>query len=405
MPQIVVMLDNWVSFRGYYPEYEDMFISISRESVSLGICLIVTAAQASGAGFKLLANFSTRTALYCNDSGDYSSIFESCRKKIANLSLYRYMSLAQFLSIVENNKTFYECQYYLAFAAEKEFEKIALIKEYIEEVKAKYGNVSVKGIPEIPEHLTESFLYRQYGEKAFAPYEVPLGMEFNSIDKRTFRLDKVGYMAFLGAPDSGKNSYITYLVRTILARNNVAPVDIYIVDNIDKSLGEFESMVAAYTCSIDGMGQILNNVLDILTQKTMKLQLIVINSGSLLKTLSADKNLVAVYKKIITEFKDQSVCFLYTDVLNEAISFTGGDVLKSIKEKKQLVAFENLKNLKVVDVSAVAAREFKKPLEGMDAYYFVNDGTSTPDWVIEEVVKTMADILNDGIEKIRTLCD
>ena len=374
MPQIVVMLDNWVSFRGYYPEYEDMFISISRESVSLGICLIVTAAQASGTGFKLLANFSTRTALYCNDSGDYSSIFESCRKKIANIPGR---------AIVENNKTFYECQYYLAFAAEKEFEKIALIKEYIEEVKAKYGNVSVKGIPEIPERLTESFLYRQYGENAFAPYEVPLGMEFNSIDKRTFRLDKVGYMAFLGAPDSGKNSYITYLVRTILARKNLAPVDMYIVDNIDKSLGEFESMAAAYTCSIDGMGQILNNVLDILTQKTMNLQLIVINSGSLLKTLSTDKNLVAVYKKIITDFKDQSVCFLYTDVLNEAISFTGGDVLKSIKEKKQLVAFENLKNIKVVDVSAVTAREFKKPLEGMDAYYFVND----------------------GIEKIRTLCD
>lgn len=29
----------------------------------------------------------------------------------------------------------------------------------------------------------------------------------------------------------------------------------------------------------------------------------------------------------------------------------------------------------------------------------VTAGASTPDWVIEEVVKTMADILNDGIEK------
>lgn len=72
LPQIVIFLDNWVAFRGYYPDYEDQIISISRESVAAGISFVVTAGQAGGAGFKLLSNFSKRTALYCNDSSDYA---------------------------------------------------------------------------------------------------------------------------------------------------------------------------------------------------------------------------------------------------------------------------------------------------------------------------------------------
>lgn len=373
MPQIVVMLDNWVAFRGYFPEYEETIIGISRECVSLGICLIVTAAQASGAGFKLLANFSTRTALYCNDSGDYSTLFEGCRKKIPNIPGR---------AIVENSKTYYECQYYLAFAAEKEFEKIALIKEYIDEVKAKYGNVCVKGIPEIPERLTESFLYRQYGESAFAPYEIPLGMEFNSISKRTIKLDKVGYMAFLGPADSGKNAYVQYLIKTALAKKNVAPIELYIADNEDKTMSQFESSSSIYTCTIDGIGEILNTVVEKVAQGAPELQIIAINSGSLLKTMSADKTLTVAYKKLVAECKGK-VCFLYTDLANDAINFTSGEVLKSVKEKKQVVAFDNLKNIKAIEVSAMLARDFKKPLEGVDAYLFVGD----------------------GIEKIRTLSD
>lgn len=364
MPQIVVMLDNWVSFRGYYPEYEDIIISISRECVALGICLIVTAAQASGAGFKLLANFSKRTALYCNDSGDYSTLFESCRKKIANIPGR---------GIVENNKIYYECQYYLAFAAEKEFEKIALMKEYIASIKEKYGSVCVKGIPEIPEKLTESFLYRQYGEAAFAHYEVPLGMEFNSIDKRTLRLDRLGYMAFIGGADTGKLSYVQYIIRYLLAKKEAAPVELYIADNIDKTLNEFENASEAYTCSNNGLGEILGMVIEKLTQQSNALQLIVINSGSLTKTMSSDKTLLPLYKDITTRFKNQKVCFLYTDLINEAITFTGGEVLKSIKDKKQLIAFENIKNIKPVDVPAMLARDFKKNLTAMDAYYFIND--------------------------------
>ena len=134
----MVVLENWVAFRSYFPDYEDAVISICRDSVAAGISFVVTVAQGNGAGFKLVSNFSKRTALYCNDSSDYGTIFESCRKKIPDIPGR---------AIVEANKTFYECQYYLSFPAEKEYEKISLIREFIKQVAEKYEGMYVKGIP------------------------------------------------------------------------------------------------------------------------------------------------------------------------------------------------------------------------------------------------------------------
>ena len=385
IPQIVVMLDNWVSFRNYYPEYEDLIINISRECVSVGISLVVTAAQASGAGFKLLANFSKRVALFCNDSGDYGTLFDSCRKRIDSIPGR---------AIVEKNKTFLECQFYIAFSAEKEFEKVGLMKEYISEISRKYTDICVKGIPEIPEYVTEEFLYKQFGVSSFAKYEIPLGMEYNSIDKRTIRLDKVPYIAFLGNENSYKNTYINYLIKYVISKKETAPIDIYIIDNNEKSMQQYTQFCNDYTNTTEGMTSILTNIINILNTRALSIrtnkmilanepmQLIIINSTYMIRTLGTDKKLSDMYKEITSTLKDMKVCFIYTDIDNEMISFTSGEALKNLRETKRLIAFEELKNIKAIDVSMMAAREFKKPLGEYDAYMFIGD----------------------NIEKIRVVC-
>lgn len=377
IPQIVMMLDNWVAFRNYYPEFEDVIINISRECVSVGISLVVTAAQATGAGFKLLANFSKRIALYCNDSGDYSILFESCRKKIDNIPGR---------AIVEKDKNLYECQYYIAFSAEKEYEKVKLMKDYIKAVSDKYGDICVKGIPEIPEIVSEQFMMKQFGANTFSKYEVPLGMEYNSIDKRTMQLDKITYMAFLGGQNSEKNTYIHYLLKHVLSKKESVPLEMYIIDNNDNLFNEYKDSCKLYTNTIEGMTQILTDVSSTLSKRAEavkngttaledeKLQLIVLNSTSMIKTMGTDKNLTALYKEIINTYKNLKVCLLYTDLDNEMISFSSGEALKNIRETKHVIAFEDLKNIKAVDVSMMAAREFKKPIEAYDAYMFVGDG-------------------------------
>ena len=72
-------------------------------------------------------------------------VFEACRKKLHDIAGR---------GLIEADKMYYEIQYYLAFAAEKEFEKITLMKAFIDQIHDQYGDMYVPGIPEIPQKVT-----------------------------------------------------------------------------------------------------------------------------------------------------------------------------------------------------------------------------------------------------------
>lgn len=375
MPQIVIILDNWIAFRGYFPDYEDTIINISRESVSVGISLIVTASQASGAGFKLLSNFSKRTALYCNDSSDYGIIFEACRKKINDISGR---------GIIEINKAYYEIQYYLAFAAEKEFEKIKLMKDFIQHIHDKYGDEYVAGIPEIPKNVTERYMIKQYGAN-YEPYEIPLGIEFDSIDRRTIDLSKRFILGFVGSKSGAKHAYIEFMLNYMFTNTDKAPADIYIVDDEGGEYRSFENKASIYVQSMQGLTEVLTMVCEKLKTRAEQsktgqlnlaaepMQVIMLNSSIWMKAVGSEKAIADIFKLISTSLKAFKVCFVLTDVENTAIAFSAGDLLKQMRDSKNIIAFEDIRNIKVADVPLSVAREFKKLLEPNDAYAFYSD--------------------------------
>lgn len=376
MPQIVVILDNWVAFRSYFPDYEDMIISITRECVALGISFVVTAQQTAGAGFKLMANFSKRIALYCNDSGSYGFLFESCRKKLPDIPGR---------GIVEKEKVYYECQHYLAFAAEKEFEKIKLMKEFIAEIAAKYPDEAVRGIPEIPEIVSEQFVRKQYGKDCVKPYEVLMGLDFDTISLRKFNMLKTPLFGFVGRKESNKFEYVKYMLGSIISNQEKAPVNMYMIDDIEGSLGMFKDNAIMYSNTQEDLMSAFAQIHTTLADRYARYQkrqiniaeepllLLVINSADLLKAASADKAKAEMYKDIIGKYKDLKVCILCTEVENAAIIFTAGELLKSLKESKLIMAFEDIKSLKFIEISAMVAREYKKPVEYSDAYVFNGD--------------------------------
>ena len=67
------------------------------------------------------------------------------------------------------------------------------------------------------------------------------------------------------------------------------------------------------------------------------------------------------------------MCILCTDIENTTILFTAGELLNTIKESRMLMVFEDIKALKFIEISTMAAREFKKPIEFNDAYIFNGD--------------------------------
>ena len=79
-------------------------------------------------------------------------------------------------------------------------------------------------------------------------------------------------------------------------------------------------------------------------------------------------------KLIIQNLKGYKVCFILSNLENTMISFKDSDLLKQMRADRTLVAFEDIPNIKVLDVPIAVARQYKKQLDAGDAYLFTEDG-------------------------------
>ncbi|MBQ8318332.1 MAG: type VII secretion protein EssC [Lachnospiraceae bacterium] len=371
LPQIVVMLDNWIAFRNYFPDYEDKFINICRDCTSVGISVIVTAGQANGSGYKLISNFSKRIALYCNDSGDYSYIFEGCRMKIDDI---------QGRSIVENKKKYYECQFYLAFDAEKEYERISVIKDYIDSINRKYGDEKAKLIPEIPNIVNEKYLYNQYEMSNLDAYEIPVGIRFDNIELATVNLLHTNLLGIVGGTKSGRNKYVNYALNRIISNGENAPVDLYVLDDVTGDLSSFKSC-GMYSTDISDSARILDSMYKKVEGRQEKLRtdkqalntepliLFVINSNEALNSMTKDSEYLDKFKMMFAVMRQVKMCILATNVANTMVTIGAGELQKKLKESRKFIIFENIKDIKVTDIQPSLLREYKKDLESVDAYY------------------------------------
>lgn len=85
LPQIVLMIDNITALKELYFQEDDELINLCREGLTVGISVVIANAQTAGIGYKYLSNFSSRIAMFCNDSGEYSALFDHCSERIDDI--------------------------------------------------------------------------------------------------------------------------------------------------------------------------------------------------------------------------------------------------------------------------------------------------------------------------------
>ena len=82
MPIIAILLNNYEAFNEIYGDnYDDMFLTLTRDGSKCGIIFIVTANTTSSMRYRLTSNFTKKIALKLNDQNDYYSIFDNVRNK------------------------------------------------------------------------------------------------------------------------------------------------------------------------------------------------------------------------------------------------------------------------------------------------------------------------------------
>ena len=374
LPQIVVIIDNLTALKELYFQDDDVLLSLCSEGINYGITFIVGNSQTSGIGYKYLAHFSNRIALYCNDSSEYMSLFEHCRERLADIPGR---------ALVDIDKNFYECQTYLAFDGEKEFERANQIKAYISDINNRYANLYAKKIPFVPDVVTaDEFLpvMQKVKNKSFA---VPLGIDYTRVEPFVVELNTLGIMGVSGRVASGKHNFLRYVINA-LDYVYKDKTDVYILDNIQRKLSDMNGCdnVKAYEILSDRAKEIIKKIETALEERyaqlaagnidifeSSNLLVLVINSAEMLDELCTDTGVVSSLRNITGKYKNMNVVTIIGNYENKNIPYGANEFVKKVKEDKHIVFFDNLASLKIFDVPLAISRQFKKPIELGDGYY------------------------------------
>lgn len=373
LPLIVLLIDNLTALKELYFQDDDELLNLCREGLTVGISIVIANAQTSGIGYKYLSNFSSRMALFCNDSSEYSSLFDHCRERVENIPGR---------AIIELEKRHLECQSYLAFEGEKEIDRVQEIKQYIEQANAKNRYSVARKIPVIPATLTEEYMIEQFGNYMQNKFSVATGLDYATVSPQIVDFATLGLLAITGREKSGKHNWIQYSLNML---ENMYPGQskVYVVDSISKKLvcikklqniAEYSMLAEDAVTYIKEMEKLLKeryealvkgdeNVLD-----NAELLVMVIENQDALLAICNDRDALEAYKNIMGRYKNMKACII-TVIDNVNIPYSAPEILKNIRDQRQFMYFDDISNMKIFDMPLAMSRNFRKPIEIGDGYY------------------------------------
>nr|WP_278416181.1 type VII secretion protein EssC [Mediterraneibacter faecis] len=367
--QIVLVIDNFTVLKDLYLQDNDAVLNLCREGISVGISIIIANAQTSGLGYKYMANFSTRISLFCNESSEYASVFGACRMR-PDENPGR--------CLIEVDKTIYECQTFLAFEGKREIERIKNMQQFVCKMNALYTGEKARLIPEIPDILGEQFVLSNFRCNA-KENNIILGLGYDTVLPLVIDIKKKNLIAISGTDNSGKSNFILYCSNYMASLHQ--NIRFVIFDDYKKKLATIKEKYedVNYETTLENTDQLFNELNIILQDQYQDLVhgdgmsdewiVLIINNEDVVSKISGTKELLAIFKDMVGKYKPLNFLVLIGSVPNTPIVYGAMEVYKIVKEDRNLLFFDNLDNIKVLDVPLTIIRNNKKRIETGDAFY------------------------------------
>lgn len=372
IPQIVVLIDNYTALKELYLQDSDILLNLCREGGSVGISFIISNLQTTGLGYKYLANFSGRIAMFCNESSEYMTLYGSCKLRPDETAGR---------CLTEIDGEIYECQTFLAFEGTKEIERVNNMHAFVDQINAVYGNITADKIPEIPELLTPDYVDHTFRRKND---ENIIGIAYDTVAPVYTDHNKCNIITISGADNMGRTNFIKYFALQML--NREIDTHIYIADDFRRKLSDIGQENVSYDLDPDEFIQKIIMIEVLLEEKYKRLihqenpekeiTLIIINSQEVYTAISDSKDALNALKNIMGKYKVLNVYLLFGAVPNAQIAYGSPDIYKMMKETKSILFFDNLDNCKIVDIPLAIKRKNQKKIEPGDAYYIFEDEVS-----------------------------
>ncbi len=379
LPQIVVMIDNFTGVKELYLQREDNLLKIVREGISLGICFIVSEVMTNSLGMKYLASFSNRVAFYCNNDGEYSSLFGFCRNKVKNIPGR---------ALIEIDKKFYFFQSYLAFEGKKEIDRINNMRVLMEISNQKHVGLYAKRVPEVPNVFDMQVAQMMGADLMKKPYHAIVGIDYATAEPFAIDFNEKSVLAISCSSEDVSCTLVHNMLIQLYNNAATAPIEVYIFDDFQKRYENFSKYAQTkhYSVEADGVIDIIGQLeadgaqtLQMLREDSeilnkIPFELLVINNSDCYDVINKKKDVLDKYKNIINRYKHMHIGILFTHFENTKIPFSGADVQKLMVEQKNMIVIENINKIKMFDVGLATQREFAKPLGKQDGYFVGENG-------------------------------
>lgn len=386
LPHIYIFIDNMTALMELYLENDDTLLNIIREGLSVGISVIMANAQMNGIGYRYISNFANKIALYCNDSNEYGNLFGHVAIRPDEIPGRL---------ILEIEKRILECQSYLAFVGNKEFERIEEIKKFVMLTNEKNFGYTANKIPFIPGLLTNDVLEKEFSVVS-SEYVMAIGLSYNEVNPFYLDFAKLGAIGLCGKENKGHKNFIGNLLKQLNNNASQYPVKTVILDDVSRKFKEYASLsiVEDYTLNCEEVLEKIakwHRILDERYQAMMSetkyednsLLLLIIQNNDITKMIHEDMDVMNQYSDITGRFKALNVCIIYANYGNTVLSFDAPEPLRMIKTAQHIMFFDDLEELKVFDVPYEELKNNKKKLKPGDAYY-IKDNSVTKLKLIKE---------------------
>ena len=206
-PAIVILLDSYESMKeeAYEAELFRLLVRISREGLSIGVHLLVTAGRQSNLRAQFYANFKHQLSLPQNDVGEVRSI-------VGSTPLAKMMEDIKGRALMKRDEVDV-IQLALPVAGANDAQVLNNLRQEVASLQEAWTGQRPSAIPMVPEELTEADFYsRASVQAAYKQGLVPLGLDMETVEPITWNLSK-GNILYLTDKEEQMGAFTEQIAR------------------------------------------------------------------------------------------------------------------------------------------------------------------------------------------------
>lgn len=384
LPLIVVIIENLGGLLEKNDELSNEMggsdsdlLYLLNAGISMGITFIVTNQSTSKIYYKYMSTFLNRIVFHCNDSSEYRNVLDKCNIQPKNISGR---------ALIEYDDQVLNCQMFSAFDEDNAKDRQSASIRVINELNSKYPSSKATPIPTVPSKVTFDFIWNNYKFGKTNKYEIPVGIDYGTIEPIKVDMNRTGSFFICGAPKSERgNEMMINIAGELERRSSKSPVEMYVIDSYERQLRALNDMsiTKKYTLESEYIVELMEyigdeaekryrmkieNNLDLLDASS--LIVVAVQNNDAIEALNNSSRAMEVYKSLHKRCKEVKICFAFTDVENETLSYNSPELLKMLKESKRGFSYISLAEIKWLDVGYKEVNANRKPLSDGDCFNF-----------------------------------